>query len=290
MASSAQTDGIKSNYYNYSYSGSDCQAYAFFPGSSDFLTDLFNKVEGGSEKATEKKAYLEKAKKAIHLNSMATISLSIHEAKSPVRRLGERGISGVSRSLRTIAGSIVFLVLKDHPLRELALIDPANVYPGLIGYSRDLYSRGMGGMATASSSDIKFINKVSTLISPFNILLNYSTEVNYSTKDNGTKESASLMIEGIDIISEGVVTSVNDMVSEVVVQFIAQNVVTLTHSSIDPTNTSLQEFIKSAEVALDYQAKYKEYYTALVERYKQANYLKEQSKIGTQINIEGYKR
>lgn len=283
MAPTSEPNGIKSNYYNYSYSGSDCQAYAFFPGSSDFLASLLSEVKDDDAKRKEKRNYLEKAKKPIHLNSMATISLSIHEAKSPVRRLGERGISGVSRSLRTIAGSIVFLVLKDHPLRELALIDPANVYPELIGYSRDLYSRGMGGMAAARSSDIRFINKVSTLISPFNILLNYSTEVNEAD------ESASLMIEGIDIISEGVVTSVNDMVSEVVVQFIAQNVVTLTHSSKDPTNTSLEEFIKSAEVALDYQAKYKEYYTALVERYKQANYLKEQNKIGTQINIEGYK-
>lgn len=283
MAADIQPNGTR-NYYNYSYSGSDCQAYAFFPGSSDFLAGLLEEGESDDGKRDKKKTYLEKAKKPIHLNSMATISLSIHEAKSPVRRLGERGISGVSRSLRTIAGSIVFLVLKDHPLRELALIDPANVYPELIGYSRDLYSRGMGGMAAASSSDIRFINKVSTLISSFNILLNYSTEVNQEG------ESASLMIEGIDIISEGVVTSVNDMVSEVVVQFIAQNVVTLTHSSIDPTNTSLQKFIESAEVALDYQAKYKEYYTTLVERYKQANYLKEQSKIGTQINIEGYKR
>jgi hypothetical protein len=268
------------NSYDYSYSGADCQAYAFFPGSSDFLTGLLG--EGG-ENDVKKKAYLEKAKKPVVLSSMATISLSIHEAKSPVRRLGERGIAGVSRSLRTIAGSIVFLVLKDHPLRELALIDPANVYPELIGYSRDLYSRGMGGMANASSSDIKFVNKVSTLISPFNILLNYSTEV------NTMGESASLMIEGIDIISEGMVTSVNDMVSEVVVQFIAQNVVTLTHSATNPTNTALEDFIKSAEVALHYQTKYKQYYNGLVNKYKQADYLKEQSKIGTQINIEGYK-
>ena len=175
--------------YDYSYSGADCNAYAFFPGAQPFISSLISKMSTEDKKAKEN--ILNKAKEPVLLASMATISLSIHEAKSPVRRLGERGISGVSRSLRTIAGSIVFLVLKDHPLRELAIKDPANFYPELIGYSRDLNYRGVGGISGFDVKDNKMVNKISGLISPFNIVLNYSTEVNVQN------EIASLMIEGV---------------------------------------------------------------------------------------------
>ena len=208
---------------------------------------------------------------------MATISLSIHEAKSPVRRLGERGISGVSRSLRTIAGSIVFLVLKDHPLRELAIKDPANFYPELIGYSRDLNYRGVGGISGFDVKDNKMVNKISGLISPFNIVLNYSTEVN--VKD----EIASLMIEGVEIVTEGIVTSVNDMVSEVVVQFIAQNVITLTHSG----SKNINDIIGIYQSNDDSFVKYKDYYQGLVKKYENFK-APGRSSFGTQINIEGY--
>ena len=268
--------------YDYSYSGADCNAYAFFPGAQPFISSLIG-TEPSDEKAKEawkkKEAVLNKAKEPVLLTSMATISLSIHEAKSPVRRLGERGISGVSRSLRTIAGSIVFLVLKDHPLRELAIKDPANFYPELIGYSRDLNYRGVGGISGFDvKKDNKMVNKISSLISPFNIVLNYSTEVN--VKD----EIASLMIEGVEIVTEGIVTSVNDMVSEVVVQFIAQNVVTLTHSGSENINDIIGIYEKNNDSFVGYKG----YYQGLVKKYEKFK-VPERSSFGTQINIEGYK-
>lgn len=266
--------------YDYSYSGADCNAYAFFPGAQPFISSLIG-TEPSDEKAKEawkkKEAVLNKAKEPVLLTSMATISLSIHEAKSPVRRLGERGISGVSRSLRTIAGSIVFLVLKDHPLRELAIKDPANFYPELIGYSRDLNYRGVGGISGFDVKDNKMVNKISSLISPFNIVLNYSTEVN--VKD----EIASLMIEGVEIVTEGIVTSVNDMVSEVVVQFIAQNVVTLTHSG----SKNINDIITNIETSKHDLERYKRYYQGLVKKYENFKVPK-RSDFGTEIKIEGY--
>lgn len=266
--------------YDYSYSGADCNAYAFFPGAQPFISSLIGTKPTGEEAEPWKKkeAVLNKAKEPVLLTSMATISLSIHEAKSPVRRLGERGISGVSRSLRTIAGSIVFLVLKDHPLRELAIKDPANFYPELIGYSRDLNYRGVGGISGFDVKDNKMVNKISSLISPFNIVLNYSTEVNVQN------EIASLMIEGVEIVTEGIVTSVNDMVSEVVVQFIAQNVITLTHSG----SKNINDIIGSYQSNDESFEKYKDYYQGLVKKYESFE-APERSSFGTQINIEGYK-
>lgn len=174
--------------YTYSYSGADCRAYAFFPDDPGNMVDL---------------------------SSLATISISVHEAKSPVRRLGERGVSGYTKGIRTIAGSMVFLVIEDHPLWKL--IHANNNYFST-DWNRDL------------ERSISRINKrkLSTMIRPFNIMLVYQTEIIKNTsldhaKKFTTNEKASLIIEKIDILNEGLVTSVNDMVTEVQMQFVAQD-------------------------------------------------------------------
>ena len=77
--------------YQYSYSGADCKIFAYLPGSAGIH----------------------------HLESMNTISVSVHEAKGQARALGHRGIKGVSRGIRTIAGSMILTVIEDHPLRGL---------------------------------------------------------------------------------------------------------------------------------------------------------------------------
>ena len=75
----------------YSFSGSDCKAYAYY-----------NK------------------QKAIHLDNISTVSISVHEAKAPVRRLGHMAPVGYTRGIRTIAGSLVFTIVgSEHPLEYL---------------------------------------------------------------------------------------------------------------------------------------------------------------------------
>lgn len=182
--------------YTYSYSGADCRAYAFFPGSPENMIDL---------------------------SSLATISISVHEAKSPVRRLGERGVSGYTRGIRTIAGSMVFLVIEDHPLWKLIHYN-INYIPRTSYISTD-WNRDSDRNRSLSRINQR---KLSTMIRPFNIMLVYQTEVIKNKYiENGTNtihnEKASLMIEKIDILNEGLVTSVNDMVTEVQMQFVAQD-------------------------------------------------------------------
>lgn len=171
----------------------------------------------------------------VPLDSLATISYSIYEAKSPVRRLGERGVSGYTRGIRTIAGSMVFLVIEEHPLHRLIELQRKSK-----NWSSDLNTKGHSFRAVqkGGGESPKITNFVSTILEPFNIGLFYKTEVafNYNKEDdakNAIKSSgyirsgdsgAHLVISGIDIISEGMVTSVNDMVTEVTVQFVAQDV------------------------------------------------------------------
>ena len=187
----------------YSYSGADCKAVAYFDDDSD---------------------YSNVADKNIRLEGLATISYSIHEAKSPVRRLGERSVAGYTKGIRTIAGSMVFLVIEDHPLASLVKTNNKTY-----AYSTDNDTKGV------SFKKIQNQNRyVSTMLKPFNIGLFYKTEVAFTGNKNTGKyehamkstfnDMAHLVISGVEIISEGMVTSVNDMVTEITMQFVAHDV------------------------------------------------------------------
>ena len=150
---------------NYSFSGADCKAFA------------------------------EVGNNTFHLQGLSTISISVHEAKSPVRRLGHRGAVAYTKAIRTIAGSMVFVLLNgQHPLQQV--IDASD-------------------LETPKSKDMK---KWSTGINKFNIQLSYATE--YAKKTTSTIYK----IKGIHLLNDGFVTSINDLVSEVVIQFTALDI------------------------------------------------------------------
>lgn len=175
--------------YTYSYSGADCDAYAYF------------------DHDPKRKVY--------KLNSLATISISVHEAKSPVRRLGDRGISGITSSIRTIAGSMIMLTIEDHPLGEML----ADQYKYVQSWSRD---------QGRSKSGLSFRN-LSTMLPEFNIMLVYKTEITKNKKRRsfnyiGGEENTSVLIKNVSLVNEGMVTSINDLVTEVSLQFICKDV------------------------------------------------------------------
>lgn len=262
--------------FTYSYSGADCKTFAFFPG-----------IEFLAKKVQDKKLS-EKLKKVIPLDSLATVSISVHEAKSPVRRLGERGVAGYSRGIRTIAGTMVFVVIEDHPLRRLAMYDPANVYDELIGWSRDLKTKGTGSLD--NKMNINYFNKVATLISPVNVVMHYQTEVGFEKKDKEGKKAtyappgASMMLEGVEFINEGIVTSVNDMVTEVVVQFVAQDFTEFTYSGGSSNEKELTELYKQLNDKSDL---YKTYYEDLIES-KREGITNNENFGSVNIKVDGY--
>lgn len=176
--------------YTYSYSGSDCRVFANYPNNP----------------------------KTIELASVNTISISVYESKSPVRALGYRNVKGFTNSLRTIGGSMILTVVKDHPLRKLAKLNKDNR-----PFSIDKNDKGIvkvGG---------KEINRLSTMLEPFNLRLVYVNEVQRNIKGslnqakNNYIEYAVSLLENIHIVNESIVSSVNDMVTEIAVQFVAEN-------------------------------------------------------------------
>jgi hypothetical protein len=243
----------------FSYSGSDARAFAFYPSSFEDKTTpgvakelkrlyllkktaIQNVIDSGKDKQSEiylqniEKQIAEKeaeiAKGLIFLESLATISYQVHEPKAPVRALGFRAPKGFARSVRTVAGTMIFIVIEDHPLRKLMDLEGTSHFDSSSSsYSLDLKTKGTGYIDKNGGITQDNTISVSTLLKPFNLLVQYSTEMRKGTEDGiSYKPSpiASYMLENVEIISEGITTSVNDMVTEVVMQFQAHNVYQLT--------------------------------------------------------------
>ena len=261
----------------YSYSGADARAYAFYPADfgenskypglrkelaglykerDEFRNKIIGSSQGGIEIDSGTLAEYDDIESAIvarekaianglvFLESLATISYQVHEPKAPARALGYRGPKGFARSVRTIAGTMIFIVVEDHPLRGL-MAAGHRFGPDSTSYSLDM-DRG-AGTHTNNNANIS----ISTMIKPFNMLVQYSTEIpgNINSADQFSAEAppiASYMLENIEIISEGITTSVNDMVTEVVMQFQAHNVYQLS------TENSVVETIQYATADSDF--------------------------------------
>jgi hypothetical protein len=181
---------------------------------------------------------------------MHTISVSIHEGKGQARALGYRGIKGIARGIRTIAGSMIMTVVEDHPMRQLVqLVGPyLHAEPSIWGgWSFDRAINGTGSVA----DHIDFNNRIETLLPPFNILVTYVSEgAQYSEFQTTTTDirfapvgatqtgpvenfnggigahipGAGLLLLGVEIIDSGIVTSVNDVVSEMSFSYICRDI------------------------------------------------------------------
>lgn len=166
----------------FSYSGSDCRAFA---------------IKGSTE---------------IELKSLNTISVSVYESKSPVRRLGHRNVVGFTKSIRTIAGSIILTVIEEHPLQELhRSFGEENVYSvdNNLGY-------------VFGNSETEKTNRLATLLPDFDLILYYKSEYYDRGRNKGKEVYAKSKIKGIEFINESIVTSINDMVTEISLQFVAK--------------------------------------------------------------------
>lgn len=183
----------------YSYSGADCDVFA---------------IRGNDIK---------------QLKSVATVSVSVYDAKAPVRALGSRSVLGYTGSIRTVAGSIVFVVVEGHPLEDLMTLntgrfnnfedEPPHRNVPRVDRKKQMYAIGS--------------------ISPFRLMLLYKNEIG---------NSAGLEIHEVEFVSEGIVTSVNDMVTEVVVQFVASAFSQLTRAKKDENQLkSLSSTLKAPE-------------------------------------------
>ena len=197
--------------YRYSYSGADAETFVWFDAAPDLL---------------------------LPLESVHTVSVSVHEAKGQARALGHRGIRGLARGVRTIAGSIILTVINDHPLRPLldqyfdiwGTSDP-------LGWSLDRHMVGVGSFL----DNYDYTNRLAVLVRPFNLAMQYVSETGplFNEAEGERPEGAGWMLRGVEFIDEGQVTSVNDIVTEMTFSFIACDFKPFAYYDIRPSEARL---------------------------------------------------
>lgn len=215
----------------YSFSGADCKVYVCPHGQYQYFTLL---------------------------ESMNTISFSVHEQKGQARALGYRGVKGFSRGVRTVAGSLILTVIEDNPFRPFfkAMEDVGHTLTPK-GWSADREHTGTGSYLGDDAVYYKYKNMLPTLIPPLDILLIFASEADGKrdlevTDDiaEGTiaaRETGELkavvtdaLIEGVEFVDYGQVTSIHDIVTEINMSWLARNVMPLTRELPRTTTTYTQ--------------------------------------------------
>lgn len=135
--------------------------------------------------------------KPVVLGEIQTISYSTYRPTAPVTALGQAAPRGIVRGVRTIAGSMIFTVFDRHVLREV--ID--TVEESTNGQDGDGY-KGIDDMKTDE-------------IPPFDITISFMNEFG---------QSAKLVLFDVYVVSEGQTMSIEDMITENTMQFIAMDI------------------------------------------------------------------
>jgi hypothetical protein len=230
--------------YRYSYSGADVKCWAYFPHwAAGYPIQENWQVDPQS-------IGQQPAPAPIELEALHTISVSIHEPRGPARSLGFRNVKGFARSVRTIAGSIIMTIIEDHPLLTMMRKDReyAEYHMKASGRDRRMWSAdldmfGVGSMFSANDLSVR----LPTMLAPFNLFSRYVSESGVSVADDlvtvdtlvgkgsGFQQNAGIahggwLLSGVELVGEGVTTSVNDMVTEVMYQFVARDYKSFTTS------------------------------------------------------------
>lgn len=202
----------------YSFSGADCRVYICPHGKYELFTPL---------------------------ESMNTISYSVHEQKGHARALGYKAAKGFARGVRTVAGSLIMTVIEDNPFAPF--LKAMEIAGGLVpkGWSQDAWQTGTGSYMGDDASYYRYRNMLPTLIPPLDILLVFANEsdsgrtsvrtVDTENADSSVEYTSGLkavvtdaLIEGVEFVDFGQVMSIHDIVTEINASWVARNVMPLT--------------------------------------------------------------
>lgn len=124
------------------------------------------------------------------LAEIQTLSVSVHRAKSPVRSFGRVYPVGFVRGDRQIAGSAIFTVFNEHVLYEFLESHPSDFDA----------MRDTSGMLDQ--------------IPPVDILISFANEYGYVSR---------MTIYGVEFVDEGQVMSIEDIMTENTVHWVARD-------------------------------------------------------------------
>jgi len=126
------------------------------------------------------------------LAEIQTLSVQTHREKFPVRGLGTTYVKNYTRGPRTIAGSMIFTVFDRHVLEEFLQAHPSD-FDSHKGQTSALLDQ----------------------VSPFDITVQFANELGSVSR---------MVIYGVEFINEGQTMSIEDMLLENVVQWVARDI------------------------------------------------------------------
>jgi hypothetical protein len=142
--------------------------------------------------------------KPIVFGEIQTVSYSIYRPMTTVHTLGRINPKGMVRGPRTIAGSLIFTVFDRHVLKSVM-----DTYRPKDSQFRDTY-----GLSEGDILNMRKYGKTDEL-PPFDITLNFMNEYG---------NSATLTIYEVYVMSEGQTMSIEDMITENTMQYIAMDI------------------------------------------------------------------
>lgn len=142
---------------------------------------------------------------------LQTISYSIHREKFPVRTLGRINPVGFSAGGRTISGSLIFTVFDRH-----AIIQALNNFSASDVSTRDVW--GMSKYDVPMSVRDMMEYGVTDELPPFDVTVNLGNEYG---------QRSVVRIFGITIIDEGQVMSIEDILTENTMTYMATDIQTM---------------------------------------------------------------
>ena len=146
------------------------------------------------------------------IGELQTVSYSIHKEVVPVRVLGRANPKGFTSGTRTIAGSLIFTVFDTNLVHKIVKLIKES-YNGAAS-SED---ESIKAFMSRYDDRMKDIDSYAVMdeMPPFDITISFANEYgNYST----------LVIKGIVIVDEGQVMSVEDMITENTMSYMAKDI------------------------------------------------------------------
>ncbi len=144
---------------------------------------------------------------AVVLGSIQTISYSTHRDKFPARTLGRISPKGYSYGGRTIAGSIIFTVFNRNTLHD--------IMNGILSYKKSDKITLLSASEQLQYEEM-YYRMLSDELPPFDINISLMNEYGQASK---------LDLLGVMIVDEGQVMSIEDIVTENTMSFIARDIV-----------------------------------------------------------------
>jgi len=152
--------------------------------------------EATQDKINSLEAIKQNSSQTVVLGNLQTLSVQTFRTKQAVRALGHSYPKGFTRGIRTIAGSMIFTLFNEHSLSKLI---------------RSM--SGNGAIYGEMNNDLS--SYIADQLPPFDVTIAFANEYGSLSQ---------MSIYGLEFISDGQTMSVEDLLTEQVLQFVARDI------------------------------------------------------------------